>query len=164
MIGIRRATAHDAAGLAKFAREVFVATFAADNRPEDMATYLASAYGEDVQLAEIVDPQLITIVADDRDGIAAYAQMKPEPDALLIKRFYVQPELHGRGVAISLMSEVESIARSLNLNRLRLGVWERNFRAIAFYAKCGFTDSCSQEFLLGADLQTDRIIEKDLAK
>jgi len=39
-----------------------------------------------------------------------------------------------------------------------LGVWERNLRAIAFYAKCGFIDVGSHVFELGSDLQTDRIM------
>jgi hypothetical protein len=36
-------------------------------------------------------------------------------------------------------------------------------RAIAFYARWGFTDVGSQSFQLGADRQTDRIMARRLA-
>ena len=39
-----------------------------------------------------------------------------------------------------------------------LGVWERNARAIAFYAKWGFIDIGDHVFMLGSDRQTDRIM------
>jgi len=143
-----------------FARDSFIDTFAADNRPEDMELYLAVAYGEPVQLAEIVDEELITVLADDSGNIAAYAQMHLTAEAVQIKRFYVHRNYQGRGLAQALMAEAECIVRSHGAPRLWLGVWERNYRAIAFYAKCGFRDVGSMEFVLGTDLQFDRIMEK----
>ena len=41
---------------------------------------------------------------------------------------------------------------------LWLGVWEHNPRAIKFYEKCGFGGVGTQRFLLGTDLQTDRVM------
>lgn len=164
MISTRRATPDDAAALAAFAREAFIDTFAADNRPEDMAMYLPSAFGENLQLAEITDPELITVLADDDGVMAAYAQMHITDGAVQIKRFYVHRNFHGRGLAQSLMAEAESIARTQRATRLWLGVWDRNYRAIAFYAKCGFRDVGSQEFVLGTDLQFDRVMEKAVGR
>ena len=57
------------------------------------------------------------------------------------------------------MKGVLDTASSLGATRVWLGVWEKNARAIAFYAKCGFRDVGSQPFLLGSDLQTDRVME-----
>jgi RimJ/RimL family protein N-acetyltransferase len=39
-----------------------------------------------------------------------------------------------------------------------LSVWEENPRAIAFYRKMGFRDVGAGRFLVGADLQDDRIM------
>lgn len=41
---------------------------------------------------------------------------------------------------------------------LWLGVWERNAREIAFYAKCGFEDVGSHTFMIGTDAQVDRVM------
>jgi ribosomal protein S18 acetylase RimI-like enzyme len=78
-------------------------------------------------------------------------------------RFYVDGSWHGRGLAPRLMAVVRDAARGLGGRTLWLAVWEHNPRAIAFYGKCGFRDVGAQTFVLGADLQTDRVMAGDLA-
>ena len=72
---IRRATADDAAALAQFAARTFRETFGADNTPDDMDAYVAKVYGESQQRAEILDPNILTLIADE-DGLVAFAQLK----------------------------------------------------------------------------------------
>jgi hypothetical protein len=43
-----------------------------------------------------------------------------------------------------------------------LGVWERNDRARAFYAKCGFSDAGEHVFQFGTDPQTDHVMTTTL--
>jgi len=157
---IRRATPDDAARLADFGARTFQETFGAHNRPEDMEAFLSTAYGPEVQLAEITDPARITLVVYEADTLIAYAQLRVDIPQVEIGRFYVDNGWHGRGIAQSLMSAVLELARDIGATRLWLGVWERNARAIAFYEKCGFVDCGSQPFLLGSDLQTDRVMER----
>jgi diamine N-acetyltransferase len=160
VIAIRTATTADAAPLAVFARRCFDETFAAYNTREDMEAYLSSAFGERQQHAEITDPEWITLLAEEGRTMAGFAQIKLEPESIEIHRFYVDRTFHGRGVAQSLMAESEAIAAARAAKRIWLGVWERNDRAIAFYKKCGFRDCGSQQFILGTDVQTDRVMEK----
>ena len=75
-----------------------------------------------------------------------------------ISRFYVDRRHHGRGIAQALMAEAYQAAGELGGKTIWLGVWERNPRAIAFYAKSGFVDVGSHPFLVGSDLQTDRVM------
>ena len=56
------------------------------------------------------------------------------------------------------MDAAVEAAAARGARTLWLGVWERNARAIAFYAKCGFADVGAQPFTLGADVQTDRVM------
>jgi diamine N-acetyltransferase len=56
------------------------------------------------------------------------------------------------------MQAVHDAARSRGARTLWLGVWEHNPRAISFYVKCGFRDIGSQDFWVGADRQTDRVM------
>ena len=164
-VRVRPATVDDAARLADVARRLFHDTFAADNRPEDMAAYEAATYSPALQRAEIADPAGLVLVAELGDAWAGYAHLgggEPPPGvagpALELRRFYVDPAWHGRGVAQALMAAVRAAARERGARSLWLGVWERNPRAIAFYAKCGFADVGSQPFTLGADVQTDRVM------
>jgi hypothetical protein len=54
----------DAHRLSAFARRTFQETFAAQNTPEDMDVYLASAFNDARQLSEIEDPGTITLLAE----------------------------------------------------------------------------------------------------
>ena len=53
---IRRASPSDADLLAELGARTFSETFAADNSPEDMTTYLASSFSLARQSAELADP------------------------------------------------------------------------------------------------------------
>jgi diamine N-acetyltransferase len=161
MIEIRRATTSDAAALAELAARTFADTFAAKNRPEDIEAYLVKTYGEALQRREIEDPSVVTLLVEDGGMLVAFAQLRrsdSEHGQVELARFYVHREHHGRGIAQRLMDASVDAARELGGATLWLGVWEHNPRAIRFYEKCGFRDVGSQPFLVGSDLQTDRVM------
>ena len=160
MIPIRRGTPADAARLAEFARRTFYDAFVGTATEEDMSLFLSRTYGERQQLAELQDPGIITLIAEENGTFAAFAQLRPGDGELEVNRFYVDRSFHGRGLAQALMRECEEIAVSLGARRIWLGVWERNHRALAFYTKCGFRDCGSHDFVVGTDVQTDRLMEK----
>lgn len=167
---IRRATVDDAAAVAELAARTFKDWFGADNRPEDMEAHLERSYGEAQQRRELEDRDWVTLLAEADGRAIAYAQVKRgeapacvEGDAPVeIARFYVDRVFHGQGIAQALMTKAIDAARELRGRTLWLGVWERNPRAIAFYVKCGFRDRGSQPFLVGSDLQTDRVMVRTL--
>jgi diamine N-acetyltransferase len=165
-VQIRVAGAADAAVVAELARRTFFETFAHNNDPGDMALHLESAYGEDIQAREIADRRVITLLAEIDGTPVAYAQVRADhvpdcvgdPDAIELWRFYVDRRWHGRGVAQPLMARVREAARERGARTLWLGVWEKNHRARAFYAKCGFADAGEHIFLFGTDPQTDKVM------
>jgi len=165
---IRRGTAADAPVLASLARDTFFDTFAATNDATDMAIHLEHAYGVTQQTAELNDPDVITLLVDDGGLMVAYAQLRSghAPDCvhgarpIELWRFYVNRPWHGRGIAQALMTRVTAEAGDTGAQTLWLGVWERNPRARAFYAKCGFTDVGEHVFLFGTDPQTDRVMAR----
>jgi diamine N-acetyltransferase len=160
---IRRATIADAAALAEIAERTFRDTFAAHNTPEDLESYIASAYSEELQRRELESGHIVLLGENEDGERIAYAQMRrvQSPHGEVeIARFYVDKNHHGRGIAQQLMEAAYETARELGAKTLWLGVWERNARAIAFYAKCGFVDVGSQPFLVGTDLQTDRVMAR----
>ena len=160
---VRVATTDDAAALAALALQTFNDTFMPFNRVEDMESYTNEAFGDAKQRQEIENPNVVTLVVEvdgEVDGaLAAYAQLRLTPNAphgdVELARFYVDQAHHGRGIAQELMAAVDAHARARGGTRLWLGVWERNFRAIAFYRKCAFEKCGEHAFLLGTDLQTD---------
>ena len=163
---IRRGDAHDASALAQFGARSFEEAFGADNRPEDIAAYLTQTYGASQQGRELEDPDIVTLIVEDKGAMIGFAQIRrgADPDAVEIARFYVDSAWHGRGIAQALMDAVDDAAAKLEAGRIWLGVWERNLRAIAFYAKCGFEDIGSHPFLVGSDLQTDRVMSRPVRR
>jgi ribosomal protein S18 acetylase RimI-like enzyme len=165
-VKIRRAAASDAAAVAELAARTFADWFGAANRAEDLDAHLERSYGDELQRREIEDRDWVTLLAESDGRAIAYAQVKRgEAPACVdgeapieIARFYVDRAFHGKGIAQELMARAIDASRELGGETIWLGVWERNPRAIAFYEKCGFRDCGSHPFLVGSDLQTDRVM------
>ena len=165
-LAIRRGVPADAAQLATFAARTFAETFGAQNRAADMDAHLASEYGERQQARELSDPSYVTLLVEAASGLAGFAQLRrhqPPPCApgqapIELLRFYVDRPWQGKGIAPRLMVAVHEAARAMGGRTLWLGVWEKNPRAIAFYAKCGYRDVGAADFFVGPDRQTDRIM------
>jgi GNAT superfamily N-acetyltransferase len=161
-----------AAKLAEFGARTFFESFAADNTPEDMRRHLDSAWSPEKQLAELRHPGIDTLVISDATGRwLAFAQLRmgaisdgvPPEGSIELWRFYVDKPWHGKGVAGSLMSAAKQRARQRGAQSLWLGVWERNERAKAFYARHGFRKVGSKVFEVGSDPQTDHVMLCPLA-
>jgi ribosomal protein S18 acetylase RimI-like enzyme len=167
---IRPGVTTDATALAELATQTFRDTFAADNRPEDIALHIAHAYGTSQQRSELVDPDIATLLVEVDGQMAGYAQLRSGVAPTCVTgeapielwRFYIAKAWHGQGVAQTLMQCVGTEAYRRGRRTLWLGVWERNERAKAFYRKNGFTDVGSHAFILGTDVQTDRIWARPL--
>lgn len=163
---VRRAEPADAGPLALLAERTFRATFGALNTRENLDAYCAGAYGKARQAAEIADPASATFVCADGAELVGYAQLRwgAAPACVAaarpaeIRRIYVDARWHGRGVAQALLSEALAEARRGNADRVWLGVWEHNPRALAFYRKSGFAVVGEHVFQLGQDSQRDWVL------
>ena len=169
-VSIRLAGPADSAAVAAFGERSFREAFGPDNRPEDMDAYCAATYAVERQRRELAAPDRLTLLAEMEGTLAGYAQLRDGPapacisgpDPIEILRFYVASRWHGQGIARSLMTETLARARAMGRGTIWLAVWERNPRAIAFYAKVGFRKVGTQPFRLGRDVQTDQVMMRGL--
>ena len=171
-VTIRRATEDDAELLSEIALRIFLDTFGSQNDPRDIEIHAARSYSPEIQLREIQDPEKTYLIAE-ADGVPAGFAMLGAPKSescerhespVELFRFYVDKNWHGQGIAQQMMDAVEDVARSQFAGRtLCLGVWEYNPRAIRFYEKIGFRDAGGQAYLLGEDLQTDRVMVREIS-
>ena len=169
---IRTANGGDAARLARFAELTFRETFAAENSPENMELHCAASYGEAIQARELADSATTVFLCEEESELAGFAQLR-RGDAppcvgasrtVEILRFYVASQWHGRGIAQALMRRALDHAETEGLEAVWLGVWERNPRAIAFYAKFGFVEVGAHVFPVGNDPQRDVIMVRRLER
>jgi ribosomal protein S18 acetylase RimI-like enzyme len=170
-VTVRAASIDDAAALAEFAARVFAEVFGPGNDEADMASYLAEAFGPEIQRAEIAAPGAIVLIAESRGGgMAGYLHIAASAtpagvtgeNAVELKRLYVEPALHSRGAGKALLDEGLSRARASGAATVWLGVWEHNTRAQKFYRREGFERVGEHTFLLGSDPQTDWIMQRAL--
>jgi len=168
---IRTPSPGEAGPLARFAERTFREAFEADNNPDDMNAYCETAFSPEVMRGYLTDASITTLViAMDEGALAAYAQLRPQGPGhgpalerpLELWRFYVDKVHHGRGIAHQLMEAAIADATARGAATLWLGVWEHNTRAQAFYRKFGFVDVGSHTFVLGTDVQTDRLMARTI--
>jgi ribosomal protein S18 acetylase RimI-like enzyme len=167
-VRIRRATRADGRLLAEVGAETFFDTFAADNTPENMASYLAASFGPEIQRRELSNPHSRFFIAEVDGTAAGYVQLRfgPAPEAVTgwkpveIARFYARKRWIGKGVGARLMRACLDEAEREGCDAVWLDVWERNPRAIAFYRRWGFRKVGAQEFRLGADVQQDWLMAR----
>jgi ribosomal protein S18 acetylase RimI-like enzyme len=166
----RHALAEDANTLVHFAARVYYQTFASFNSPENMQAYLESAFTLPIFRAELADPHAVFILAEVEGRLAGYAKLFPGETPECVRggapielvRFYIEPAWHGSGLAPALMEICLAEAKQGGFETIYLGVWERNFRAQAFYRKWNFARVGEHSFQMGDDPQIDWWMERSI--
>ncbi len=151
------------------AARTFVAAFGPQNAESDIEAYVAGAFSERVQLAELSDPANTILIAEGEDGVAAgYAHLRSgsAPPCVAAERAVelvrIYADRPGGGVGSALIAASLDIAKDEGADTVWLGVWEHNPRAVAFYERWGFRVVGTQEFVLGTDRQTDLVMSLHL--
>lgn len=165
---IRHCNPDDAALLAELGARTFSETFAIDNSPDDMADYLSAAFSPAQQAAELADSTCLFLIAESEEVAVGYAMLRygsvlegvSDDKPIEIVRLYVSEERLGSGVGAALMQACIDEAKQRGCETLWLGVWEHNARARAFYRKWNFHEVGTHIFQLGADPQTDILMQR----
>jgi GNAT superfamily N-acetyltransferase len=172
MISIRVAVPADAALLAGLARRTFHDTYArSDPPPTNLQVHMDRHFGEQQQAAELADAGMTTLVVE-HDGIAiGYALLATgeAPECVVgaapiqIRRFYLEQAWTARGVAQQLMAATEVEARRRRGQTLWLVAWSRNYRALAFYRKCGFAAVGTTPYHFGNTVEIDTVMARAIS-
>jgi len=167
---IRPATPQDAAILAELGARTFRETFERHTAAPDLEAFLAAAYGEAIQRAELADPARPARILEV-DGVpAGFLQLRlghrepgvPGERPVELQRIYVLRAAQGGGRGAALMAEAVELARAWGADVLWLGVWENNLKALAFYARTGFREVGDHVFQIGDQVDRDLILARDL--
>jgi ribosomal protein S18 acetylase RimI-like enzyme len=171
-ITLRPCTPSDADLLALVAAATFLDTFAGihpgdailehcrrHHTPEAYAHYLAlpttrAWFAETAPIPAAVGYLLLT--APDLPDLAT------TPTDVELKRIYLLSRFHGGGAGQLLMDQAIAGARAMGAQRLLLGVFAQNRRALRFYERNGFTPIATRTFQLGPILCDDLILSRPL--
>jgi diamine N-acetyltransferase len=144
---VARASRHDLEALAWLARETYTAAFGGSMDAADLAAHLdrhLSRAAVDRMLA--VDDFLVARVPGSLLGFVQFGQAqdhegasyRPPPDAVEIRRLYVQRACQNQGLGTRLMEAALDLIASRGSPVVVLDVWEDNQAARRFYERHGF--------------------------
>lgn len=167
---IRKVSIDDVIQLQEIGRQTFSETFSDVNSEENMNKYLEESFAVNKLTAELQNPSSYFYLAFLNEKVIGYLKLNTgnaqtenqDKNALEIERIYVAKEFHGKKVAQAIYAQALEKAQELKASYIWLGVWEKNFRAVSFYTKNGFTQFDTHIFRLGDDEQTDLLMKKNL--
>lgn len=171
MIDYRDAIPADGSALDAMARQIWLETFGHSASAEDIALFVADAFGPQGRLiASLADPAHHVRLACADAAIAGFAKLSPlwladpaiAPGAVQLSQLYVARPWHGKGVAQALMDWAIGEARARGAPALVLTVWEENDRAKAFYDRYGFVHIGDYAFPTGNQIDRDLIMQLTL--
>jgi diamine N-acetyltransferase len=168
---IRYGVTGDAKLLSELGAKTFYDTFAKDNTPENIATYLKASFSPEIQFRELSSPENIFLIVESQNIPIGFVQLildsKQESikgtKSLEIRRIYALQDYIGKGVGKTLMEAAIQVARQRGCDSIWLGVWEQNPKAIHFYQTWGFKKVGTHIFYVGEDPQRDFIMVLKLA-
>jgi diamine N-acetyltransferase len=164
----RRATARDAEGLSAFAARVFPLGGRSDAPATDIQAHIAAHLTPERFCELIADPDAVVILASSGPEIAGYGVLIhdcrhpqiEEPTQAEVRKFYVDPQHHGQGLAHRLMRELLQAASPGET--VWLSVFSENPRAIRFYERSGFRVVGKQDYWVGDDCQKDFVMRREV--
>lgn len=175
-IDVAAATEADLVDLADVAATTFPLACPPSVTPRNIAAFIAENLSEERFREYLADPDRTVLVARRDDRIVGYAMLihgvpddddvqraVPSRPAVEVSKLYVLPDHHGAGVSAALMRAALAEAAELGAACVCLGVNQQNQRAQRFYAKHGFRVNGTKTFRLGAGIENDFVMVRELS-
>jgi GNAT superfamily N-acetyltransferase len=169
---IRRAGPADAEALSAIGKATFSETFAHLYPPQDLEAFLGEAYGLEKTRADLANPAKAAWLVE-RDGqVIGHALAGPcklphaevTPACGELDRLYLLKAHQGGGLGSRLLAEVFAWLEKDGPRDLWIGVWSENFGAQKLYARHGFTQVGTYDFVVGQTRDHEFILRRKAAR
>ena len=168
---VRLCQPSDAPALAAFARRLFRLTYGATHPRASLSRYLRRELSARRVAAELSDPGTRVWLAAEAGRPAGYLWLReaappvplPAKRPLHMRRLFVDPAWHGRGLAQALMDRCVAEAARRGADGLWLAVWQEAARPLAFYRKAGFAVAATWTFPMADHLDQDYLMLRPVA-
>lgn len=165
---IRRAGPDDADTVSALGARTFTETFGHLYPPEDLAAFLAEAYGLQRTQADLADPAQAIWLVTDADEAIGYFHVGPcslpHPQATKaageLKRIYLIRSRQGENLGAEMAEIAFDWLEDAGRSDIWLGVWSQNLGAQRFYARRGFTKVGEYDFPVGQTLDHEFIMRR----
>lgn len=164
---LRAAGPEDADTLALIGAATFLETFAGILARDAIIGHCAANHSADAYRNYLANGAKAWLAEACEGGAPIGYALLAAPDLALaqegdieLKRIYSLSRFHGGGLGGALMDS--AIAGAAGHQRLLLGVYAHNARALAFYRKNGFADLGTRQFNVGGKLYDDVVLARPL--
>jgi len=163
---IRLATVDDLPVLCHLGAATFRETYRPISNPREVDEYADENFTAAKVTAWFRKPCARTLLAHVGGEPAGYAHLRhakvPEcvadRKAIELSRLYLLGSAQGAGLGSAMMAAVLAQAAELEARTVWLGAYERNERALAFYARHGFARVGAHEFEFGGRIYADPVL------
>ena len=171
-IQLRPVRPADALTLSALGIQVFLDTYAPEGIRAAVAQEVLTTYSEQAFDVAIANQQTRMVVAERQDPehhLVGFAQVTlgerhelapgsgPQSELL---RLYVQEPFTGQKLGTRLLAEAEALAARAGSSVLWLTPWVHNHRALAFYARRGYSDHGLTWFRFEGESHENRVLAK----
>ena len=169
-INIKKCSLEDLSKLQEISYQTFNETFKHQNSPENMNAYSERAFTLKQLENELSNRSSQFFFIYFKQEVAGYLKVNSNEaqseemgdDSLEIERIYIKNNFQKHGLGKELLNKAIEIALELSKEKIWLGVWGKNEKAIAFYKSRGFVQTGGHSFMMGDEEQMDLIMTKTL--
>ena len=165
---IRHATANDIDVLCHLDATTFRETYRAISDPRHVDEYADEHFTPTQVEGWLRRPDARTLLAFVADAPVGYAHVRrakvpdcvADRDAVQLQRLYLLATAQGHGAGGALMDAALADIAALGGRTVWLGAYDRNVRALAFYARRGFARVGTHEFEFGGQIHADPVLTR----
>lgn len=166
-ISVRQARSGDQDALALVGAATFLESYAGIVDGGAIIRHCAERHTPDVYARALDTPGQALWLAEQAPGAAPVGYLhltapdlpvETRADDLEIKRIYVLANLHRSGLGRRFLQAAIDHARAVGAERLLLGVYKNNTRALAFYDRMGFEKIGTRQFDVGGRVYDDWVL------
>jgi len=168
---IRIATVDDIPVLCRLGAATFRETYYPISVPREVDEYAAEHFTAEKVAGWFGKPCARTLLASVGDAPVGYAHLRharvpacvPDRKAIELSRLYLLATAQGTGLGSAMMAAALAQAAELGARTVWLGAYDRNLRALAFYARHGFMRAGTHEFEFGGEVYADPVFTRAVA-
>lgn len=168
MLTLRPATLADIDTLCHLGATTFRETYRSISDPFEVDDYAAEHFTAAKVAAWFARPDARTLIASVGDAAVGYAHVRcakvpacvSDLEAVELSRLYVLASAQGGGVGAALIAAAFSAVIDLGGHTVWLGAYDRNLKALAFYASRGFVQVGTHAFEFGGQVYADPVLTR----
>jgi diamine N-acetyltransferase len=150
-IAYRRWNMSDVESIRQLLLDTWMDTYSEFIPREDILEYLNEHYDTNSLRTFIDDQNVVGFIAEVDGAMAGYGKTfyNKEEMRLYVQQLYILPRFQGLGLGKQLMAFAAEHAKTFNLDRVWLGVMEKNMSALLWYQNMGYRIAEKIPFTMG---------------